>query len=155
MKKVTKIMFVCHGNICRSPMAEFVFKDIVNKAGVSDRFIIESSATSYEAIGGSVHRETAKILNEKGIDCSKKHAVKLQCSDYENYDYFIGMDDYNVENMLKIFGADTQSKVCKILDFVGGGNVADPWYYGNFDKTYQDILRGCTELFDRWKNGRI
>ena len=148
-------MFVCHGNICRSPMAEFVFKDIIKKAGVEDKFIVKSSATSYEAIGCSVHRETRKILEQHGIDCSGKHAEKLKCEDYDNYDLFIGMDEQNIRNMMKIFGVDTENKVKKILDYVGGGDVADPWYYGNFDKTYSDVLLGCTEIFKRWEKGRI
>ncbi len=155
MEKITKIMFVCHGNICRSPMAEFVFKDIIKKAGVENKFIVKSSATSYEAIGCSVHRETAKILNQHGISCDGKHAEKLKSEDYDNYDLFIGMDEQNIRNIMKIFGVDPERKVRKLLDFVGGGDVDDPWYYGNFDKTYSDVLTGCTEIFNRWEKGRL
>lgn len=155
MEKITKIMFVCHGNICRSPMAEFLFKDIIKKAGVEDKFIIKSSATSYEEIGGSVHRETAKILNKHGIDCQGKYAEKLKSEDYDKYDLFIGMDERNVRNMLNIFGVDPEFKVRKILDFVNGGDIGDPYYYGNFELVYQDILLGCKEIFNKWQRGNL
>ena len=155
MEKITKIMFVCHGNICRSPMAEFLFKDIIKKAGVEDKFVIKSSATSYEEIGGSVHRETAKILNKHGIDCKGKYAEKLKSEDYDNYDLFIGMDERNVRNMLNIFGVDPEFKVRKILDFVNGGDIGDPYYYGNFELVYQDILLGCKKIFNKWQKGNL
>ncbi|MBO5714302.1 MAG: low molecular weight phosphotyrosine protein phosphatase [Clostridia bacterium] len=152
---MTKILFVCLGNICRSPMAEFLFKDIIKKAGVEDKFIVKSSATSYEEIGGSVHRGTAKILNGLGIDCKGKYAEKLKSQDYDNYDLFIGMDERNIRNMLNIFGVDPEFKVRKILDFVNGGDIGDPYYYGNFDLVYQDILLGCTEIFNKWQKGKL
>ena len=97
-----KIMFVCHGNICRSPMAEFIMKDLVNKRGLSNKFTILSSATSYEEIGNPVHYGTKKILNRINIDCSNKRAVKLMPSDYNKFDYFIGMDEFNIKNMLRL-----------------------------------------------------
>ena len=155
MEKITKIMFVCHGNICRSPMAEFVFRDIIEKAGVEDKFIVKSSATSYEEIGCSTHREVVKILSNHGIKCSGKYAEKLKSEDYDSYDLFIGMDERNIRNMIKIFGVDPKFKVRKLLDFACGGDVEDPYYYGNFDKTYEDILLGCTEIFNKWKTGRL
>lgn len=144
-----KIMFVCHGNICRSPMAEFVFKDIVKKSGRENEFYIASSATSTEAIGNPVHRGTVKKLSEYGISTKGKYAVQLTKSDYENYDYIIAMDSYNVRNILRIIGTDSENKIYKLLDFSDGGDIADPWYTGNFDETYNDVLRGCKGLLEK------
>lgn len=141
-----RIMFVCHGNICRSTMAEFVFKDIVKKAGIADNFLIKSSATSYEEIGNPVHRGTAKKLAEVGISCKGKYAEKLMPSDVSEYDYFIGMDIANLRNMYAILGKEATDKISLLLDFADGGNIADPWYTGNFDDTYRDVLKGCTAL---------
>ena len=142
-------MFVCHGNICRSPMAEFVFKDIVEKNGVSDRFIIKSSATSTEEIGNPVHHGTKNKLREYNISCEGKYAVQLKKSDYAEYDYIIGMDSWNIKNIMRIIGSDADGKVFRLLDFTKrkGNDIADPWYTGNFDDTYNDILEGCTAFF--------
>ena len=145
-----KVMFVCHGNICRSPMAEFVLKDMVRSAGLADQFTIASAATSTEEIGNPVHRGTRAVLSGLGIDCSGKTAVRLKKSDYDNYDYFIGMDDWNIRNMLRIFGSDPQQKVHRLLEYAGRqGEIADPWYTGNFDRTYQDVKAGCEGLLDK------
>ncbi len=144
-----KIMFVCLGNICRSPMAEFIMKDIVKKRNLEKNFIINSSATSTYEIGSPVHYGTQKILNSLGIDCSKKRAVQLSKSDYEKYDLFIGMDDYNIRKMTALFDGDKQNKVKLLLDFTPNSrSVADPYYTGNFDVTYQDILEGVNALLE-------
>lgn len=143
-----KIMFVCHGNICRSPMAEFVFKDIVKREGKEKDFLIASSATSNEEIGNPVHYGTARKLRQVGIRCDGKYAVRLRKDDYSKYDLFIGMDSYNIVNILKIFGGDPQGKVHTMLEYIGSkDDVADPWYTGDFDKTYDDIKAGCEALY--------
>ena len=144
---MVKILFICHGNICRSPMAEFVFKDIAEKMGISDNVYVASAATSYEEIGNPVHYGTAKILDGLGIAYSEKRAVHLEKSDYAKYDYLVCMDSANVRNTLRIVGNDTEKKIYKLLEFAGScKDVADPWYTGNFDKTYEDILLGCRGL---------
>ncbi|MBE7011932.1 MAG: low molecular weight phosphotyrosine protein phosphatase [Ruminococcaceae bacterium] len=140
-----KIMFVCHGNICRSPMAEFVMKDLTVKAGV-DAYIA-SAATSTEEIGNPVHRGTKKKLLEVGILTDGKYAVQLTRADYNKYDYIIGMDSVNIRRILQIVGEDKDGKVFKLLSFDDSEkDIADPWYTGNFDETYDDVLRGCTAL---------
>ena len=141
-----RIMFVCHGNICRSPMAEFVFRDLLEQRGIADRFLVSSSATSTEEIGNPVYPPARRELLRHGIDPSGKTAVHLSRRDYEKYDMFVGMDSANVRNMNRIFGDDPDGKIVKLLDFDGGGDVADPWYTGNFSITYSDVLRGCEAL---------
>ena len=149
MKQPVRVMFVCHGNICRSPMAEFIFKDLIKKRGVADRFVVASCATSSEELGNPVYPPARRELASHGLDCSGKYAVQLKKSDYDAWDLFILMDDNNVRNMLRTIGSDPQGKMHKLLDYTSrGGNVADPWYYGNFDVTYADILEGCTALLD-------
>ena len=143
------IMFVCHGNICRSPMAEYVMRDLVNKSGCEKDINVSSSATSYEEIGNPVHRGTVKILAANGIPFSQRSAVKLKASDYEKFDYIIGMDEANIRNILRISGGDPEQKVFKLLDFCGGGDVADPWYTGDFECTYRDVARGCRSLLSK------
>lgn len=146
---MTKILFVCHGNICRSPMAEFVFKDIIKKAGLDDRFCVASAATSYEEIGNPVHPGTARILDRLGISYRGKRAVHLETTDYAKYDFLICMDSANVRNTLRITGGDPDNKVRKLLEFAHSDrDVADPWYTGNFEKTYDDVLTGCTRLLE-------
>jgi len=146
-ESMIKIMFVCHGNICRSPMAEFVLKDMVKKQGMDDRFIIASSATSTEEIGNPVHRGTKKKLAEHEISVDGKHAVQLRKSDYEKYDYIIAMDSFNIKNIMRIIGQDTDKKVSRLLDFTDNPrDIADPWYTGNFDDTYNDVKEGCEAL---------
>ena len=140
-----KILFVCHGNICRSPMAEFVMKDLVKKAGLSDEFYIASAATSTEEIGNGVHYGTRKKLAEFGISVDGKYAVQLKKSDYAKYDYIIGMDSYNLPN-------DTENKIQLLLDWSDNPrDIADPWYTGDFDVTYNDVLEGCTALLKEIK----
>ena len=142
-----KILFICHGNICRSPMAEFIFKDMVKKSGESDSFYIESAATSYEEIGNPVHYGTAKILDGLGISYSEKRAVHLEKTDYEKYDYLVCMDSANVRNTLRIVGDDKDNKIHKLLEFTNSSeDVADTGYTGNFDETYKDVLTGCKGL---------
>ena len=129
-------------------MAEFVFKDIVKSQGRERDFFIASSATSNEEIGNPVHYGTVKKLRQFGISCEGKRAVRLRADDYDKYDLFIGMDSYNIVNMLKIFGGDREGKVHTMLEYVGSKmDVADPWYTGDFDKTYEDINAGCRALF--------
>lgn len=145
-----KILFVCHGNICRSPMAEFVMKDMVSKMGLADKFFIASAATSTEALGCKVHRGTRTKLAEVGISTEGKTAVQLTKSDYDKYDYLIAMDSYNVKNMMHIIGDDTFGKVHKLLEFAdSGADIADPWYTDNFDDTYNDIVKGCEGLLKK------
>ncbi len=142
-----KIMFVCHGNICRSPMAEFIFKDIVNKNGSGDEFLVKSSATSCEELGNPVYPPARRELAKHGITSDGKFAVRLKKEDYENYDMFICMDERNIRNALLIFGSDPQSKVQKLLTH----DVSDPWYSGDFQTTYSDILNGCEQLYKKLK----
>lgn len=152
---MTDILFICHGNICRSPMAEFIFKDMVGKLGRSSEFNVASAATSYEEIGNPIHRGTARILDELGISCSHKRAIHLEKSDYGKYDYLICMDSMNVRNTLRIVGGDKEQKIYKLLDFADSGrDVADPWYTGNFDATYRDVLNGCKGLLQHIDSSR-
>ena len=148
-----KILFVCHGNICRSPMAEFVMKDLVKKENIQAH--IASAATSREEIGNSVHYGTKRKLREVGIATEERQAVQMTKSDYNKYDYIIGMDDWNIRNILKIIGSDADNKVYKLLSFDGdSGDVKDPWYTGNFDETYDDVLRGWVGLIKNIKDGQ-
>ena len=147
-----KILFVCHGNICRSPMAEFILKDMVKQAGLQDQFVIASAATSTEEIGNGVHPGTKRILDALGIASTGKRAVQMTAADYAAYDYLIGMDAANIRNMKKISGGDPDRKIWKLLDFASGGDIADPWYTGNFDITYQDIVCGCRALLKELYN---
>lgn len=141
---MTKILFVCHGNICRSPMAEFVMKYLT--AGRDD-FYISSAATSAEEIGNEVHYGTVNILKKKGVPNPGHRAVQLTKADYDKYDYLIGMDSWNIRNILRITNGDFKNKVHKLLDFTSrGGDISDPWYTGDFDTTYNDVLEGCTAL---------
>lgn len=141
-----KVLFVCHGNICRSPMAEFIFRDMVAKAGLSDRIKVASSATSTEEIGNPVHPGTVRKLREYGIrDVSEKRAVQFQKKEYSDYDYLIVMDRNNERNLMRMLGgADPDKKVYKLLEFSERPrDIADPWYTGNFEITYDDVIEGC------------
>ncbi len=139
-----KILFVCHGNICRSPMAEFVMKDLVNKKGIASEFYIASAATSTEELGNPVHYGTRNKLAQVGISTKGKYAVQMKRSDYQEYDYIIGMDNWNYRNMLRIVGKDKEQKISLLLDYTDHPrDVADPWYTGDFETTYQDVLAGC------------
>ena len=149
-----KIMFVCHGNICRSPMAELVFKKMVNDRGLSEKFLIASSATSTEEIGNPVYPPARRKLLSHGISPEGKCSVQLTRSDYDKYDMLIGMDSANIRNMLRMLGGDPKSKITKLLDHTDrGGDVADPWYTGNFDATYRDVCDGCAALLEEILNG--
>ena len=142
-----KILFVCHGNICRSPMAEYILKDMVKKCGMDSEFYIDSAATSTEEIGNGVHYGTRRKLAEVGIPCGGHKARQLTKQDYHEYDYIIGMDNANIRNIGRIVGFDREKKIHKLLDFTSnGGDIADPWYTGNFDRTYDDIIVGCEGL---------
>lgn len=150
---MTKIMFVCHGNICRSPMAEFIFKDMVEKKGLSDEFFISSCATSteeiYGGVGNPVYPPARKELAKHGLSCDGKRAVQIKQSDYDSYDLLVAMDSNNVRNLLRMLGDDKQNKIKKLMSFTDrGGDVADPWYTGNFEVTYRDIFDGCKGLLD-------
>ena len=152
MDKETKkrLLFVCHGNICRSPMAEFVMKDLVSKLGLEDRFVIESAATSTEEIGNSVYPPARRKLAEHGISCAGKTARQMTRADYDRYDLLIGMDSWNIRNMRNISGGDPEGKIVMLMDFTQRpGDVADPWYTGDFEATWRDVLEGCQALLDR------
>ena len=147
-----KIMFVCHGNICRSPMAEFIMKKLVKDAGLENKFFISSSATSTEEIGNSVYYKAKSKLSEHGISPGTKTAVRLTKQDYDEYDYIIGMDSFNIRNILRIIENDSGHKVYKLLSFAGKDtDVADPWYTDDFDTAYDNILTGCTALLKKLK----
>ena len=144
-----RILFVCHGNICRSPMAEFVMKDLVKKAGRENDFVIESAATSTEEIGNSVYPPARRKLAEHGIGCQGKTARQMTRSDYNRYDLLIGMDSYNIRNMRNIAGGDPEGKIRMLMDYTDRpGDVADPWYTGNFEATWRDVSEGCQQLLD-------
>ncbi len=149
---MTKILFVCHGNICRSPMAEFIFKDMVKKAGRENEFYISSAATSDDEIfmgrGNPVYPPAREQLLLHGIDPAGKTAVRLKKSDYEKYDLIIGMDNMNMKNIARMLGEDTDGKIKMLLDYCGGGEVDDPWYTGRFKEAYECIYKGCKALFE-------
>ena len=144
---MTKILFVCHGNICRSPMAEFVMKDLVKKAGLEEQFQIASAATSTEEIGNPVYPPARRKLAEHGISCAGKTARQLTKADYAQYDLLIGMDRANIRNMNRICGGDPDGKIKLLLSYTDRpGDVADPWYTDDFDATWQDVMEGCQGL---------
>ena len=145
---MTRVLFVCHGNICRSPMAEFVMKDMVHRRGWDDRFEIASAATSREEIGNPVYPPARRKLAEHGISCGGHHARQMTPGEYDRYDYIIGMDRANLRNIYRIVGGDPIGKVSLLLDHTkrAGQEVADPWYTGNFDETWADVMEGCAGL---------
>lgn len=145
---MVKILFVCHGNICRSPMAEFVMKDLVKKAGAETGFEIASAATSTEEIGNPVYPPARQELARHGIGCAGHAARRICPEDYDRYDYLIGMDRANLSNMRRLWNGDPKGKVRALLDFAGrpGQDVADPWYTGDFGTTWRDVLSGCRGL---------
>lgn len=142
-----KILFVCHGNICRSPMAEFVMKHLVEEAGLQDQFYIASAATSTEEIGNAVYPPARRKLAEHGISCAGKTARQLTRADYQTYDLLVGMDNWNLRNMNRMCGGDPDGKICLLLDFTNRpGEVSDPWYTDDFESTWRDCLEGCQGL---------
>ena len=145
-----RILFVCHGNICRSPMGEFILKDLAAKAGLADRFHIESAATSTEEIGNPVYPPARRKLAQHGIDCAGKTARQLTAADYGRFDLLLGMDRANIRNMTRICGGDPQGKIHLLMEYAGqpGREVADPWYTGDFDATWDDVLAGCQGLLE-------
>lgn len=150
---MTRIMFVCHGNICRSPMAEFIFKDMIKRKHLENGFFVASSATSTEEIwgdiGNPVYPPAKAELAKHGISCEGKRAVQLKKSDYDKYDFFIGMDSMNIRNMYRILGSDPDGKIRKLMEYTDrGGDVADPWYSNRFDVAYRDIYDGCEGLLE-------
>lgn len=150
-----KIMFVCHGNICRSPMAEFIMKELARKAGVADCLYIDSSATSNEEIGNGIYPPAEYTLSMHDVPCEGHRAHRFTVEEYNSFDMVVVMEDYNVRNLMRIIGCDCEGKVWKLLDFVAdepqrcaGADISDPWYHGNFDKTYKEIYSGCKALLE-------
>ena len=147
-----KILFVCHGNICRSPMAEFVMKELVRRAGRENDFLIESAATSREELGNDMHYGTRQKLHEMGIPFTRRTARQITRSDYDRYDYLVAMDDENIWYMNRCWSPDPSHKIVRLLSYAGKTrDIADPWYTGNFDQTYEDILEGCTAFLQAIK----
>lgn len=145
-----RVLFICHGNVCRSTMAQFVFQDMVNKCGKQSEFQIDSAATSREEIGNGPHYGTVRKLNEIGVPVLHHRARQMTRQDYSQYDYLIGMDAANIRNMNRIAGGDKDGKIHKLLEFAGKErDIADPWYTGNFDRTYEDVKEGCTALLEK------
>jgi len=145
---MVKVLFVCLGNICRSPMAEFLFKEYVKKQGVENDFYIESAATSDEELGNPVHYGTRRVLENLGIDCAAKRARKITLSDYSHFDYIIGMDETNRRDLKRFFGGDAENKIFCLLDFTDSPrDIADPWWTGDFETTFNDISFGLKYFF--------
>ena len=144
-----KILFICHGNICRSTMSQFVFQHMVNNLGLKDQFYIDSMATSTEELGNGPHYGTVRTMNEVGIPVLPHRAKQISWSDYDKFDYIIGMDTWNMKNLNRMLKGDPDGKVHKFLSFAGSGrDIADPWYTGNFDATYNDVVEGCEGFLD-------
>ena len=141
-----KILFICHGNICRSPMAEMVMRQMVKEAGAEIE--VASAATSTEEIGNGIYPPVRKLLIEKGIPFGEHHARQMTKADYDRYDYLIYMDDWNRRNLFKIIKSDPKDKCRSLLSFCGGGEVADPWYTGEFETAYRQIEKGCRALLE-------
>ena len=149
-----KVLFICHGSICRSPMGMFILRDLVEKEGLSDRFQIDAAATSREELGNPVYPPAFRVLAEHGIDASGHHAHQLNKKEFEEYDYVIAMDRWNLRNIERIVGRDEEGKLSLILDHTEHpGEVADPWYTGDFDTAYEQILEGCKGLLEELKRG--
>lgn len=148
-KNMIRVCFVCHGNICRSTMSQFVFQDMINQKGLTDQFYINSAATSREEIGNGPHYGTVNKMKQVGIPVLPHRAVQMTKKDYREYDYLIGMDEANIRNMMRIAGGDPEGKIHMLLDYSDSPRaIADPWYTGNFDITYDDVVEGCTAFFN-------
>ena len=146
MEKI-KVLFICHGNICRSPMCEFIFKDMVRRAGLEDRFYIASAATSAEEIGNGVYPPARRKLAEHGLSCDGKRAVQFTKQDYEKYDYILVAENYNIRNLRRRIGDDPENKVKRVLDYSDRPrDISDPWYTGDFERAYRDCYEGCETL---------
>lgn len=146
-KSCIKILFVCLGNICRSPMAEFIFKNMVNNKGMSDKFMIKSAATSYEEIGNDIYYAAKEKLIQRKIPFTKREAVRITPEDYQYYDFIIGMEESNIKNIKRIVGEDSEHKISKLLDYSDNPrDIADPWYTRNFELAYCEIVEGCSGL---------
>ena len=151
MKK-SRIMFVCHGNICRSPMAQFVFLDILRKNGDGDNFEVDSAATSYEELGNPLYPPARRVLDKNGIKYHITYAKRLATEDYDKYDLFVCMDERNIRLIKTIFPQDKDSKICKLLDFTDEKrDVTDPYYTGDFNSVFSDIRMGCQALYEHLK----
>ena len=145
-----KILFICHGNICRSTMAEYVMKHLVKNAGLEEEFFIDSAATSDEEIGNGVHYGTRRKLAEMGVPCGDHRSRQVTWKDYERFDRIIGMDNANIRNLRRMLKGDPEGKISMMLDYTNRpGEVADPWYTGDFDATWEDVLEGCTGLLEQ------
>lgn len=150
-----KILFICHGNICRSTMAQFVMQHLVRKAGQEENFLIDSKATSTEELGNGPHYGTVRKMQEMNIPMVPHRAEQMQRKDYRNYDYIIGMDQWNYRNIMRIIGKDPEDKVSLLLDWTEHPrDIADPWYTGNFDQTYEDVDEGCEALLQALQSDR-
>lgn len=147
---MVKVLFVCHGNICRSTMAEFIFRDYVEKKGYKEQFYIESAATSTEELGNGVYPPVKRILEKLGIDCSSKRARQIVKSDYEKFDFIIGMDNENMRNLNRFYN-DEDSKIFLFKSFGEGGYISDPWYTRDFEATYNDVVNATKDFFDYLK----
>ncbi len=146
---MSKILFICHGNICRSPMAEMILKHLVRERGLKG-YVIDSAAVSREEIGNGVYPPARRELAAHGVPCGNHRARQITPADYDEWDYLIGMDGSNISRMLRIFGGDPQGKVCRLMEFTGrAADVSDPWYSDRFDIAYRDILAGCEALLSR------
>ena len=149
---MTKILFVCHGNICRSPMAQCVFTQMVKELGREKEFQIDSMATSYEEHGNPIYPPARRIMHQHGVKILEHYATRMDAEDYHRFDYIIGMDASNMRNMRQAFGGDPEGKLSLLLDHCGrGGDVADPWYTGDFDATWHDVNEGCRAILDALK----
>ena len=144
---MVKILFICHGNICRSTMAEYVMKHLVKQAGMEQEFYIDSAATSTEEIGNGVHYGTRRKLAQMGVSCGDHRARQITWQDYQKFEYIIGMDNANIRNLRRMLKNDPEGKITMMLDYTDRpGEVADPWYTGDFEATYRDVLEGCQGL---------